>query len=105
LSITGGRFRPVIQYLAGERTLRDSGQQHHGSAVVKFKAQSSSSADDYLIDADYPIDLSRRSSKNEDGNLSLKKSNPGQTGDLCSNRPEIAIPAQKIKLDNKTRFG
>jgi hypothetical protein len=26
----------------------------------------------YLIDADYPIDLSRRSSKNEDGNLPLK---------------------------------
>jgi hypothetical protein len=26
----------------------------------------------------YPVDLSRRSSKNEDGNLPLKKSSPGQ---------------------------
>jgi hypothetical protein len=28
-----------------------------------------------------------------------------QTGELGSNRPEIATPAQKINLDNKTRFG
>jgi hypothetical protein len=27
----------------------------------------------YLIDPDYPVDLSRRSSKNEDGNLPVKK--------------------------------
>jgi hypothetical protein len=27
------------------------------------------------------------------------------TGGLCSNWPEIAIPAQKINLDNKGRFG
>jgi hypothetical protein len=25
--------------------------------------------------------------------------------ELCSNRPEIAIPAQKINLDDTTRFG
>jgi hypothetical protein len=29
---------------------------------------------------------------------------PPDTGELCSNRPEIAMPAQKINLDNKTRF-
>jgi len=35
----------------------------------------------------------------------FNKSDLKQTGDLCSNWPEIAIPAQKINLDNKTCFG
>jgi hypothetical protein len=61
-------------------------------------------ATSYLIDADYPIDVSRRSSKNEDGNLPLKKSSPRQTGELCPNLPKCSIPAQKIDIDNKTRF-
>ena len=54
-------------------------------------------SDDHIIDADrstlrlstgYPIDLSRRSSKNEDGNLSKKKSSPSHTGELCPNLPK-----------------
>jgi len=69
--------------------------------------------DDYLIDPDhttlklstgYPVDLSRRSSKNEDGNLPLKKSNRGQSGELCPNLPKSSIPTQKIKVDRKNRF-
>jgi len=73
-------------------------------AFIIYDESSSPGADDYLIDADYPIDLSRRSSKNEDGNLPLKKSSPRHTGELCSNRPEIALPTKKIILDNKARF-
>ena len=64
-------------------------------SFIIYDESSSPSADDYLIDADYPIDLSRRSSKNEDGNLPLKKSSLGQTGELYSNWPKISIPAQK----------
>jgi hypothetical protein len=37
--------------------------------------------------------------------LHLKKSSRGQNGELCSNRPKIALPTKKINLDNKTRFG
>jgi hypothetical protein len=33
-----------------------------------------------------------------------KKSSRRQTGELCSNWPEISIPAQKRNLDNKTCF-
>jgi hypothetical protein len=71
-------------------------------SFIIYDQSSSPDADDYIIDADrttmrlstgYPIDLSRRSSKNEDGNLPLKKSSPRHTGELCSNRSEIAIPA------------
>jgi hypothetical protein len=62
-------------------------------SFIIYDESSSPSADDYIIDADYPIDLSRRSSKNEDGNLPLKKSSCRHTGELCKNRPEIAIPA------------
>ncbi len=51
-------------------------------------------ATSYLIDADYPMETYLE-----------KKSSCRQTGELCSNRPEIATPAQKINLDNKTRFG
>ena len=47
-------------------------------AFIIYDQSSAPRTDDYLIDADYPIDLSRRSSKNEDGNLPLKKSNRGQ---------------------------
>jgi hypothetical protein len=64
-------------------------------SFIIYDESSSPSADDYLIDADYPIDLSRRSSKNEDGNLPLKKSSPRQTGELYSNWPKISTPAQK----------
>ena len=75
---------------------------------------SSPGADDYIIDADrstlrlstgYPIDLSRRSSKNEDGKLPLKNPAEAHIGDICSNWPEIAIPVQKINIDNKNCFG
>jgi hypothetical protein len=45
-------------------------------SFIIYDESSSPSADDYIIDADYPIDLSRRSSKNEDGDLPLKKSSP-----------------------------
>ena len=62
-------------------------------SFIIYDESSSPGADDYLMDADYPIDLSRRSSKNEDGNLPLKKSSPRHTGELCSNWPEIANPA------------
>ena len=53
----------------------------------------------------YPIDLSRRSSKNEDGNLYLKKSSRRRTGELYSNRPEFFNSIGKIGIDNKSRFG
>jgi hypothetical protein len=36
---------------------------------IIYDESSAPSADDYLIDTQYPLDLSRRSSKNEDGNL------------------------------------
>jgi hypothetical protein len=36
---------------------------------VIYDESSAPGADDYLIDTQYPLDLSRRSSKNEDGNL------------------------------------
>jgi hypothetical protein len=52
-------------------------------------------ATSYLIDVQYPFDLSRRSSKNEDGILPLKKSSCRHTGELCSNWPEIATSSQK----------
>ncbi len=58
----------------------------------------------YLIDADYPIDLSRRSSKNEDGNLPLKKSGSRHTGELGPNLPKWSSSTQKIDIDNNTRF-
>jgi hypothetical protein len=34
----------------------------------------------------------------------FKKSNPGQTGELCPNLPKRSIPRQKINVDNKARF-
>jgi hypothetical protein len=37
-----------------------------------YDQQPGPSADDYIRDPDYPADLSRRSSKNEDGSLLLK---------------------------------
>jgi hypothetical protein len=52
----------------------------------------------------YPIDLSRRSSENEDGNLPLKKSSPSHTGELCPNSVNYPIASQKINVDNKARF-
>jgi hypothetical protein len=54
-------------------------------AFIIYDQSSSPGADDYIIDADrstlrlstgYPIDLSRRSSKNEDGNSTFKKIQP-----------------------------
>ena len=45
------------------------------------------SADEYLADPDYPADLSRRSSTNEDGSLFLIKIHPDYTGDL---RPKMS---------------
>jgi hypothetical protein len=42
--------------------------------------------------------LSRRSSKNEDGNLHLKKSSLRRTGELYSNQPEFLIPSAKLVL-------
>jgi hypothetical protein len=41
-------------------------------SFIIYDESSSPCADDYIIDADYPIDLSQRSSKNEDGNLPEK---------------------------------
>jgi hypothetical protein len=73
-------------------------------AIITFDDSSAPDADAYLIDVDYPIDLSRRSSKNEDGNLPLKKFSCRQSGELFSKCPGIATPAQSIDLDNKTRF-
>ena len=75
------------------------------STVLEIRFRSSCfGATSYLIDADYPIDLSRRSSKNEDGNLPLKKSSCRHTGELCPNLPKSSIPPQKINVDNKARF-
>ena len=37
-------------------------------------------------------------------NLALKKSSCRHTGELCSNWPKTSIAAQKINIDNKTRF-
>jgi hypothetical protein len=48
--------------------------------------------------------LSRRSSKNEDGNLPLKKSGSRHTGEPCPNLPKWSIPTQKIDIDNNARF-
>ena len=59
---------------------------------------------DGRLSTGYPIDLSRRSSKNEDGNQPLKRSSRGQTGELCPNLPKCPIPRQKNNVDNKTRF-
>ena len=42
--------------------------------------------------------------KNEDGNLPIKKSSLGQTGELCPNLPDCPIARQKIKIDNKASF-
>ncbi len=39
-----------------------------------YDEQPGPSSDDYIRDPEYPADLSRRSSKNEDGSLLLKKS-------------------------------
>ena len=39
-----------------------------------YDEQPGPSADDYIRDPEYPADVSRRSSKNEDGSLLLKKS-------------------------------
>jgi hypothetical protein len=73
-------------------------------AFIIYDQSSAPSVDDYLIDADYPIDVSRCSSKNEDGNLPLKKSSLRHTGELCPNSPNYPIARQKIKVDNKARF-
>jgi len=57
-------------------------------AFIIYDQSSSPGPDDYIIDTDYPLDLSRRSSKNEDGNLPFlteKTSDRGHTGELCSN--------------------
>ncbi len=78
-------------------------------AFIFYDESSSPSADDpasllkirrtgYIIDADYPIDLSRRSSENEDGNLHLKKSSRRRNGERYSNRPEFSIPSEKLVL-------
>jgi hypothetical protein len=67
-------------------------------SFIIYDESSSPGADDYIIDANYPIDLSRRSSKNEDGNLHLKKSSRRRTGELYSNRPEFSIPSEKLVL-------
>ena len=40
--------------------------------IAAYDEQPGPSADDYISDPDYPADLSRRSSKNEDGSLLLK---------------------------------
>jgi hypothetical protein len=37
--------------------------------------------------------------------LPMKKSSLGQTGELISNWPKIAISAKEINLDSKTCFG
>ena len=58
----------------------------------------------YLIDANYPVDVSRRSSKNEDGNLPLKNSVCRRSGELCPNLPKSLILPQKITVDNHARF-
>jgi hypothetical protein len=71
---------------------------------IIYDELSSPGADDYIIDADYPIDLSRCSSKNEDGNLPLEKSSPIHSGELCPNSVNCPIASQKIKVDNKARF-
>ncbi|CAB1057303.1 hypothetical protein D1BOALGB6SA_2042 [Olavius sp. associated proteobacterium Delta 1] len=56
------------------------------------KSEISPSADDYLIDADHStLRLST-------GYPSLKKSSPGQTGELGPNLPESSIPRQKTML-------
>jgi len=35
----------------------------------------------------------------------FKKIQPRQNGELCANRPKIALRTKKINLDNKTSFG
>jgi hypothetical protein len=60
-------------------------------SFIIYDESPSPCADDYIIEADYPIDLSRRSSKNEDGNLHLKKSSRRRSGELYSNRPKFSI--------------
>ncbi len=47
-----------------------------------YDEQPGPSADDYIRDPEYPTDVSRRSSKNEDGSLLLKKILSGKTGFL-----------------------
>jgi len=43
-------------------------------AFFIYAESSSPGENDYITDTDYPFDLSRRNSENEDGNLPLKKS-------------------------------
>ena len=63
------------------------------------------SVDDDIINAEYSIDLSRRSSKNEYGNLPKEKSSTGQSGDLCPHLTKFTTPCPQINVDQKTHFG
>jgi len=58
--------------------------------------------DAYLTDPQYPIDLSRRSSKNEDGSLPVRKESCRQTGKLHSFWPKTSSSLQKCALTTKS---
>jgi hypothetical protein len=64
-------------------------------AFIIYDELSSPGMDDYLT----PLEAGL-----SDGNLPLKKSSPGQTGELCPNLPKCSIPRQKINVDNNARF-
>jgi hypothetical protein len=58
----------------------------------------------YLIDPDYSVDLSRRSTWNEDGSPPLKKSSRSQHGQLCQNLLKFSIHLQKSMLTTMPAF-
>jgi len=61
-------------------------------AFIIYDKSSSPNADDYLIDANYPMETY------------LQKIQLGQTGELCPNLPESSIPPPKIDIDNRPCF-
>jgi len=61
-------------------------------------------ATSYIIDANYPVDLSRRSSKNEDGSLLLKNPAPGKAVSYAQNFLNAQIHVKKSVLTIKLAF-
>ncbi len=73
----GDVIRKILKHLNLWDVKRKPPARAHAPPIDDFPAydeHSGPNADDYIRDPDYPADLSRRSSKNEDGSLLLKKS-------------------------------
>jgi len=88
--------KKILEHLNLWNAKRKSPPRANGppaEAFINYDESSSPSADDYLIDADYPMKTCPK-----------KKSSRGQRGELCLNLPKSSIPTQKIKVDMKNRF-